>query len=65
MEKNEKNIGKKELSGFNVHEAKEHIKELLKDKGISQKTAYEHIGLSQPDFSKRLSTNNEAFFQYF
>ena len=63
MEKNEKNIGKKELSGFNVHEAKEHIKELLKDKGISQKTAYEHIGLSQPDFSKRLSTNNEAFFQ--
>ena len=63
MGRKKKNMEKKELSGFNVYEAKEHIKELLKEKGISQKTAYEHIGLSQPDFSKRLSANNEGFFQ--
>lgn len=71
MEKIEKNMGKKkrnmekkELSGFDTYEAKEHIKELLKNKGISQKTVYEHIGLSQPDFSKRLSANNKSFFQW-
>ena len=69
MEKIEKNMGKekrnmekKELSGFDTYEAKEHIRGLLKDKGISQKTVYEHIGLSQPDFSKRLSANNKSFF---
>lgn len=49
-------------SNFNMEKSKQAIRQMLNDKGIKHKTAYEYLQMTQPDFSKKLSDKEKTFF---